>query len=155
MKETLIKELSEIEKFFETSTDCLKEENCNFRPVDGALSVVEHVAHAAQSIEWFVAGMTSYDGFDLNFESHWEEVGKVKTLHEARSWFSKAIEDAISTIQDMSEDELSSLLPEGEVMGKEPKYKVVPAIAEHTAHHRGALTVYSRLLGKEPKMPYA
>jgi hypothetical protein len=26
---------------------------------------------------------------------------------------------------------------------------------DHTAHHRGALTVYSRLLGKVPKMPYA
>jgi uncharacterized damage-inducible protein DinB len=25
---------------------------------------------------------------------------------------------------------------------------------EHTAHHRGALTVYSRLLGKVPPMPY-
>ena len=25
----------------------------------------------------------------------------------------------------------------------------------HTAHHRGALTVYSRQLGKVPPMPYA
>jgi uncharacterized damage-inducible protein DinB len=27
-------------------------------------------------------------------------------------------------------------------------------MVEHTAHHRGALTVYSRLLGKVPLMPY-
>jgi len=27
-------------------------------------------------------------------------------------------------------------------------------MVEHTAHHRGALTVYSRVLGKVPAMPY-
>jgi uncharacterized damage-inducible protein DinB len=27
-------------------------------------------------------------------------------------------------------------------------------MVEHTAHHRGALTVYSRLLGKVSQMPY-
>jgi hypothetical protein len=27
-------------------------------------------------------------------------------------------------------------------------------MVEHTAHHRGALTAYSRLLGKVPPMPY-
>jgi uncharacterized damage-inducible protein DinB len=27
-------------------------------------------------------------------------------------------------------------------------------MVEHTAHHRGALTVYSRKLGKVPPMPY-
>ncbi|MCF8432232.1 MAG: DinB family protein [Melioribacteraceae bacterium] len=31
---------------------------------------------------------------------------------------------------------------------------VVGAIADHSAHHRGALAVYARLAGKVPKMPY-
>ena len=31
---------------------------------------------------------------------------------------------------------------------------IVWAMVEHTAHHRGALTVYSRPLGKVPPMPY-
>ena len=35
-----------------------------------------------------------------------------------------------------------------------PKFTIVPGIDEHTAHHRGALTVYSRLLGLTPPMPY-
>jgi len=35
-----------------------------------------------------------------------------------------------------------------------PRLVVIGAISDHTAHHRGALTVYARLLGKEPKMPY-
>jgi uncharacterized damage-inducible protein DinB len=40
-------------------------------------------------------------------------------------------------------------------MGGVPRWSVVSAISDHTAHHRGALTVYSRLLGKVPVMPYA
>ncbi len=31
---------------------------------------------------------------------------------------------------------------------------IVVPIVDHTAHHRGALTVYVRLLGKVPKMMY-
>ena len=43
----------------------------------------------------------------------------------------------------------------GEIMTGAPKMSVVGGIVDHTAHHRGALAVYARLLGKEPKMPYA
>ena len=32
---------------------------------------------------------------------------------------------------------------------------VINGITDHSAHHRGALAVYARLLGKEPAMPYA
>ena len=32
---------------------------------------------------------------------------------------------------------------------------VIGALADHTAHHRGALAVYARMVGKEPKMPYS
>jgi uncharacterized damage-inducible protein DinB len=40
------------------------------------------------------------------------------------------------------------------VMGGAPRYAVISAIEDHTAHHRGALTVYSRLRGHVPTMPY-
>jgi uncharacterized damage-inducible protein DinB len=39
-------------------------------------------------------------------------------------------------------------------MGGLPKHAIWTAVLDHTAHHRGALTVYSRLLGKVPAMPY-
>jgi uncharacterized damage-inducible protein DinB len=39
-------------------------------------------------------------------------------------------------------------------MGGQPISDIVWAMVEHTAHHRGALTVYSRQLGKVPPMPY-
>ena len=32
--------------------------------------------------------------------------------------------------------------------------QIVAAMADHTSHHRGALTVYARLRGKTPAMPY-
>jgi uncharacterized damage-inducible protein DinB len=39
-------------------------------------------------------------------------------------------------------------------MGGLPRHSVVSALMDHTAHHRGALTVYARLLGKVSPMPY-
>jgi uncharacterized damage-inducible protein DinB len=40
------------------------------------------------------------------------------------------------------------------VMAGQPIGNIVWGMVEHTAHHRGALSVYSRLLGKTPPMPY-
>ena len=39
-------------------------------------------------------------------------------------------------------------------MGGQPVSDVFWGLVDHTAHHRGALTVYARLLGKVPPMPY-
>ncbi|NJL28826.1 MAG: hypothetical protein HC897_13505 [Thermoanaerobaculia bacterium] len=39
-------------------------------------------------------------------------------------------------------------------MGGKPRAAIIGAIVDHTAHHRGTLTVYSRLLGYVPPMPY-
>ncbi len=50
--------------------------------------------------------------------------------------------------------DLEQPLPQGPIMGGAPRSAVVGAISDHTAHHRGALAVYARLLGKTPKMPY-
>ncbi len=35
-----------------------------------------------------------------------------------------------------------------------PRFAIFSAITDHTAHHRGALTVYARLKGIVPPMPY-
>ena len=45
-------------------------------------------------------------------------------------------------------------LPEGPIMGGLPRMAIFGAITDHTAHHRGALTVYARLQGVVPPMPY-
>jgi len=48
-----------------------------------------------------------------------------------------------------------SVFEEADSVFGAPRAAVVSGIADHTAHHRGALSVYARLIGKEPPMPYA
>jgi uncharacterized damage-inducible protein DinB len=54
----------------------------------------------------------------------------------------------------LTDAELLAALPEGPIMGGVPRMAVFGAINDHTAHHRGALTVYARLNGIVPPMPY-
>ena len=63
-------------------------------------------------------------------------------------------EKAIQYFRSSTPEDLARPLPAGPVMGGQPVSDVVWAMVEHTAHHRGALTVYSRCLGKVPPMPY-
>ena len=154
MKSQLLQEIKSLEQFFNTSTRCLIESDSTFRPIPESMSAAEQVAHTAQSIDWFVDGMTNPKGFDLNFEVHWVEVKKCVSITDARTWFAKSIANALATVEKMSNEELHALLPAGPVMGGKPKFAVISAMTDHTAHHRGALTVYSRLCGKVPDMPY-
>ena len=154
MKDNLIKEINSIEEFLNRSTSCLEESDSGFAPSEESLSVCQQMAHIAQTVDWFIDGMKSDDGFDMDFEVHWRDVMPVTSLNAARQWVARAFDNARSTISSMSEQELAALLPAGPVMGQQPRYSVVSGISDHTAHHRGALTVYSRLLGKAPQMPY-
>jgi uncharacterized damage-inducible protein DinB len=40
------------------------------------------------------------------------------------------------------------------IFGEIPRWSVILGLVDHTAHHRGALTVYARLKGLTPPMPY-
>jgi uncharacterized damage-inducible protein DinB len=62
--------------------------------------------------------------------------------------------NAIHFLRSRGPEDLAQPLPPGPVMGGQPISDIVWAMVEHTAHHRGVLTVYSRLLGKVPPMPY-
>ena len=53
-------------------------------------------------------------------------------------------------------DDLAALsIPDTRIMEGAPRLSVVSGIVDHTAHHRGSLAVYARLIGKEPLMPYS
>ena len=54
----------------------------------------------------------------------------------------------------MSDAELMAPLPAGPIMGGAPRMAIFSAITDHTAHHRGALTVDARISGIVPPMPY-
>ncbi len=119
------------------------------------MTVAQQVAHAAQTLDWFVNGASRPEGFDLDFAKHAQEVAAVTSLAAARQWLDKGYANAIDFFNSRSPEELAKPLPAGPVMGGMPISDIAWAMIEHTAHHRGALTVYSRMLGKMPVMPYA
>ena len=141
-------------EFFERSTRVLDEADSGFRPRDEMMTAARQVAHAAQTIDWFIEGASRPEGFDLDFAKHAQANRQVTSLAAARQMLESAFANAIHFIRSRSADQLAQPLPPGPVMGGQPIGDIVWSIVEHTAHHRGALAVYSRLLGKLPPMPY-
>ena len=154
MKERLVAELNSALEFFNRSTGNLTEEDSSYTPVDGVFSTAQQVAHAAQTIDWFIDGAFAPNGFDMDFEGHERKVRAVTSLSDARAWLAKSVENAQAVVASKTDEEWGQPLPDGPVMGGQPRAAIFGAITDHTAHHRGALTIYARLRGKVPPMPY-
>lgn len=154
LKEMLIGQLSSSKEYFDRSTRNLEESHAAFRPADDAMSTVEHIAHVGQTVDWFLDGVTNNGQFDMDFENHLKDVKQTKTLADARAWVDKSYAEAIAYIQNASAEDLEKPFPEGPIMGGLPRYISFFGIVEHTAHHRGALTVYARMQGVVPPLPY-
>jgi uncharacterized damage-inducible protein DinB len=152
--DALAQELLSSKEFFDRSSRVLDEADSNFRPQDGMMTAAQQVAHAAHTVNWFVEGASRPEGFDLNFEEHARVLEAVTSLSSARQLLDQAYENAVKWVRSKSAEELAGPLPAGPIMGGMPITSVISAIQDHSAHHRGALTVYSRLLGKVPVMPY-
>jgi uncharacterized damage-inducible protein DinB len=151
---TFAKQLLASQDFFQRSTRVLEEADSGFRPQPGMMTASQQVAHVAQTLNWFVEGASRPEGFDLNFDLHAQALDSVTSLACARQMLAEAFAGAIQFVESRSREELASPLPAGPVMGGQPVSYIVWAMVEHTAHHRGALTVYCRQLGKVPPMPY-
>ncbi len=154
LKESLLGELKSSKEFFDRSTRCLEEAHAGYRPTGDSLSTAEQIAHVGQSAEWFLDALKNDGQFNMDFESHQKEVRNTKTIADARAWVDRAYGGLADYVQNTSIEALSKPLPEGPIMGGAPSYAIISAVVEHTAHHRGALTVYSRLQGLTPSMPY-
>jgi uncharacterized damage-inducible protein DinB len=141
-------------EFFERSTRVLDENDSEFRPRDEMMTVAQQVAHTAQTLEWFLDGATKPEGFDLDFEEHAKALAAVTSLTDACHRLDVAFTRAVDFLRSRTPEELAQPLPAGPIMGGQPASDIVWAMVEHTAHHRGALAVYARLLGKIPPMPY-
>lgn len=151
--EELVSQLESSKAFFDRSTGCLIEADAGFTPIDGAMTTAQQLAHIAQTVEWFVEGAFG-EGFDMDFPSHMKNVLKTESLVDGRAWCGRAYAKAIDVIGSKSPEEVLDLIPDGPIMGNQPKLAIVAGILDHTAHHRGALTVYARLRGHTPDMPY-
>ena len=146
--------LNSAKKFFDTSTSCFTEEDSGFSPGEGCFTVAQQIAHVAQTIDWFVAGVFGGHGFDENFAEHETRVRNVTSLNEAKAWWDRAMQSALEAWGTKSAEELARPIENDNIMGGAPKGAALNGITDHTAHHRGALTVYARLLGKVAPMPY-
>ncbi len=140
--------------FFERSTRVLDEADSGFRPREGMMTVAQQVAHTAQTLDWFIEGAFRPEGYDLDFAKHAQALEAATSLTAARQTLKAAFANAIQALRSRSAEDLARPLPPGPIMGGQPISDIVWAMVEHTAHHRGALPVYSRLLGKVPPMPY-
>lgn len=150
----LVAKLTSAHEQFDRSTRCLVEADSEFAPVDGMLTAAQQIAHVAQTVEWFFEGAFRPEGFDMDFDKLMTQINAVTSIEQARAWVARSFATAKEVITSRSAEELSEPLPEGPVMGGWPRYTIVEALADHTSHHRGALTVYSRLRGHVPEMPY-
>jgi uncharacterized damage-inducible protein DinB len=154
MKDALLSQLDNAYACFRRSTGSLSEEDSSFTPVDGTFTAAGQVAHVAQTIDWFIEGAFSPTGFDLDFPTHEKAIRAVTSLAEANAWVQRAVENARHAIESRSEEEWAAPIADGPVMGGLPRFTIFNGITDHTAHHRGALTMYARALGKTPPNPY-
>ncbi len=153
-KQAMQDELSRMKEYFDRSTRALVEADSKFAPKPEMFTAAQVVAHVAQTVEWFIEGVFAPKGFDTDFEGLDKKVRTVTSLKAAREWMARACAAAEKAVEAHAEAEWSQLLPAGPIMGGAPRFAIFPALTDHTAHHRGALTVYARLLGKVPPMPY-
>ena len=65
-----VAELESTEQFFNRSTRSLTEEHSGVKPAPDVMTAAQQVAHAAQTIDWFIEGAFRREGFDTNFQAH-------------------------------------------------------------------------------------
>lgn len=130
------------------------EENADYAPADGMMTVAQQVRHIAQTIGWFREGAFG-EGFDTDFEAHQTEIRKPTTLAQSLDTLNAAYDDWIAFLEGLTEADLNAPMEKNEFFGTAPKAAVVTSCMDHTAHHRGALSVYLRMLSVTPTLVYA
>ena len=149
----LIAQLQTSLKYMKTTVSAFDEGDSGFAPQPELYTVAGHIAHAADSVDWFVEGAFG-EGWNMDFEGLIAAARAVTSLDDANAWLDRAYAAAIAAIEAAPDEVLHAPIPDERIMGGAPRAAIVGAIVDHTAHHRGALTVYARLLGKVSPMPY-
>jgi uncharacterized damage-inducible protein DinB len=146
----LVKELESTLKFLETTLSVFEPADAGFAPSPELYTVAGHVGHAADSVDWFIDGAFG-DGWDMDFDALILKAKAVTSLEEATNWLRRAFANAIKVVGAASDEELFEPIPDAQIMGGAPRAALVSGIVDHTAHHRGSLAVYARLIGKVPR----
>jgi len=154
LRDGLINKLDSTELFFNRTLSVCEEQDGPFKPRSDMFSLTQQVAHVALTVDWFLDGMFSKSGFDTNFEAHQKVIESQVSLNKAKAWLEKSFQSFRDKLESVDDEVLKQRLPAGPIMGGVPRYIVVGALVDHTAHHRGSISVYIRLLGKIPPLPY-
>lgn len=149
----LVAQLQTSLKYMKTTVSAFDEGDSGFAPQPELYTVAGHIAHAADSVDWFVEGAFG-EGWNMNFEGLIAAARGVTSLDDANAWLERAYAAAIAAIEAAPDEVLLAPIPDERIMRGAPRAAIVGAIVDHTAHHRGALTVYARILGKVSPMPY-
>jgi len=152
--ESIVAQLKTSHKYMKSTISIFDEDDAGFAPQPELYTVAGHIAHAADSVEWFVEGAFG-EGWNLDFEGLIAGARAIETLEEANAWLDRAFEKAIAAFESASDEDLAAPITDERIMGGAPRSAIVGPIVDHTAHHRGALTVYARLVGKVSPMPYS
>lgn len=147
--------ISKMQEFFNRATSVLDEADSAFAPAEGMYTAAQQVAHVADTIDWFIEGGLEHKPWDMDFEAHDRRAREVTSLTEARSKLDGAFERLQGIVAGYSPEDMQATVPaDAAILAGMPRVAVLSGIEEHTAHHRGSLAVYARLLGKVPPMPY-
>lgn len=149
----LVAELKSTKKFFSRTTSIFEAADAGYAPHPDLYTVAGHIAHTADSVDWFIEGAFGA-GWNMDFDTLIAKAKAVTSLQDANAWLDRAFANAIKVVGAASDKDLMSPIPDTQIMAGAPRSAVVGGIVDHTAHHRGALSVYARLLGKVAPMPY-
>lgn len=142
------------QQYFHNTISKLDENDSLFKPEENAFTVAQQVAHTAHSVDWLTEGAFAPEGFRTDWDVMVHDFLKYTSLTDAKRYFDEAIDRACVVFGSKSEEEMMESLPDGLVLGGMPRATAVSGIADHTAHHRGSLSIYSRLVGKPAPFPY-
>lgn len=146
--------LRNMKAFLDRTLGVLDEADAGFVPMPGMFSVAQQVAHVAQTCDWFLEGAFRPTGFDMDFAALEQQVRAVTSLAAARAWLDQAHERLQKALAERPLAAWQAPIAADTLMAGAPRLSIVDGLVDHTAHHRGALSVYVRLRGKTPLMPY-
>lgn len=161
-------------EFFRRALSCFSEADAGYRPRPDMLSVVGHIHHTTASIELMLSGiLRAFPRFaDRRYASRrpgmdWQDWGMEwvqranrdnvladLTLATALRAFDETMDIVGEVFGALTAEELQQPLADNPMRLPSAFAVLYFGIFDHTAHHRGALSQYARLLGKEPRIPY-
>ena len=131
----LADQLKASKEYLDRATRELTEEDSSYEPDADSFTAAQQIAHIAQTVDWFLEGAFG-TGFNMDFEEHSATLKEITSLKAARELCTQRYDNAIQLIGSKTIEEIMEPLPDGPVMGGDPKFVIVSGIVEHTAHHR-------------------